>query len=342
MLLKLSLLAGLSGMHEAPPPTPSANGPEPRASKRLVQARDADEQALGLAPLDQSYQQLSSGKFSGSLFSATVDDVTVFRETLNQSVYQTGHSDARHITIAVACELSEQAYWNGRHIGEDAVVAFAPGREFELRTPSHAVCVGISLPPGMLHSLAPDLSAEHWVRHFAAMDCWMDGGSAKSALASRLEAALSDPSESESEGLCAEVRDLTELTIDYLAGVLDRQPASGPKLRADSYPRIARRARAVMIERMGEPISISDLCNELGCSRRALQYAFESIFDVKPVAYLRTLRLAAARKALTANRRDTTVQDVAAAVGFAHLPRFAKDYARMYGEKPSETLLWRR
>jgi len=342
MLLKLSPVAGTSGMHEASLPSPLANGPAPQASKRVVHARDAEEQALGLAPLDQSYQQLSSGKFSGSLFSLTVGDVTVFRETLNQSVYQTGHSEARHITIAVACELSEQAYWNGRHIGEDAVVAFSPGREFELRTPSHAVCVGISLPPRMLHSLAPDLSPEHWVRHFASMDCWMDGGRAKSALAARLEAACLDPSGSESEGLCAEVRDLTELTIDYIAGILDRHPASAPKLRAGSYPRIARRARTVMTERMDEPISITGLCDELGCSRRALQYAFESIFGVNPVAYLRTLRLAAARKALTSDRSGTTVQGVAAAVGFAHLPRFAKDYARMYGERPSETLLGRR
>jgi len=329
-------------MQEVPHPFPSSSSPQPHASKRIVNARDVHEQALGLAPLDQSYQQLSSGKFSGSIFSATVGDVTVFREALNQSVYQTGHSDAQHITIAVACKLSGQAYWNGRHIGEDAVVVFTPGREFELRTPSLAVCVGISLPPIMLQSLAPDLSAEHWVRHFASMDCWNDGGGAKSALAARLEAALSHLAESESEGLHTEVLHLTELAIDYIGEVINRHPSAGQKLRAESYPRIARRARAVMIERMGEPISITDLCNELGCSRRALQYAFESIFGVKPVAYLRTLRLAAARMALTANRRGTTVQDVAAAVGFAHLPRFAKDYARMYGERPSETLLWRR
>ena len=304
-----------------------------------VRASDAQQQASSLGLLQQSYEQLSTGTFSGSISSLTAGDITVFRETLDQSVFQTGISDSRHITIAAACELSGQAYWNGRYIGPDSLVAFTPGREFELRTPTHAVCVGISMAPTLLQSLEPDRPPGYWEKLFARQDCWLEVGRWQFDLRSRIAGLLNSASEAGAESDCiAELVELRELTIDYLGSVVARGDSGGQKLRADSYPRIARRARAAMLDRLGEPLSVTDLCTELGCSRRSLQYAFESIYDLSPVAYLRTLRLAAARRQLTSGRRGTTVQDVAAAVGFNHLPRFAQEYSRMFGERPSESL----
>ncbi|WP_343591131.1 helix-turn-helix domain-containing protein [Paracidovorax wautersii] len=304
----------------------------------LMHAHDPQEQASCFGMLEQSYEQLSPGRFSGSLFAVSANDITVFQETLDQSVFQTGVSDSDHFTIAAACELSERAYWNGRHIDQDAVVAFTPGREFELRTPQHAVCVGISLAPSMLESLAPHEPPERWRKLFAGHDCWPEAGRWKGMLQQSI-AQLQHPAGASAEaGEWSDLLDLREMTIDYLGSVIERSYATLPRLRVDSYPRIARRARAAMLERLHEPLSVSDLCLQLGCSRRSLQYAFESIYDQKPVAYLRTLRLAAARRQLTSGAPGVTVQDVAAAVGFNHLPRFARAYAQMYGERPSESL----
>jgi AraC family ethanolamine operon transcriptional activator len=312
-------------------------------SQVLVHPHDAQEQACSLGSLHQSYEQLSTGTFSGSLRAVSANDITVFRETLDQSVFQTGVADAGHLTIAVACELSEQAYWNGRHIDQDAVVAFAPGREFELRTPHHSVCLGVSLAPTALRSLSPDHPVDYWEKRFASHDCWSDVGGLKSGLQSRIAGVLSEAWVTAPEAdRMADLLDLRELAVDYLGHVVERGAAAGHKLRADSYPRIARRARAVMLERLADPLSITDLCAGLGCSRRSLQYAFESVYDLGPVAYLRNLRLGEARRRLTSGRSGTTVQDVAAAVGFTHLPRFAQDYARMFGERPSESLAARR
>ncbi|WP_178385383.1 helix-turn-helix domain-containing protein, partial [Pseudomonas aeruginosa] len=108
-------------------------------------------------------------------------------------------------------------------------------------------------------------------------------------------------------------------------------------LRVHAYPRIARRARELMVEKIGESLSISDICQSIGCSRRALQYAFESVFDVKPLTYLRLLRLERVHKLLQ-SQPDATVQDSAEAFGFHHLPRFAQHYMTVYGELPSQTL----
>ncbi|WP_157900039.1 helix-turn-helix domain-containing protein [Rhodoferax koreense] len=308
-------------------------------SRIVLHARDPSEQASSFGLLHQSYEQLSIGAFSGSLVAVSANDILVFQETLDQSVFQTGVSDAGYITIAAACELSDQGYWNGRHIDLDSVVAFTPGREFELRTPAHAVCFGVSLAPSLLRSISPEHPTDYWEKFFARNDCWSDAGRLRGDLQSRIARVLQDASAASAQAeRAADLVELRELAIDYFGSLIERCSIGGHKLRVESYPRIARRARATMLERLSEPLSVTDLCTELGCSRRSLQYAFESIYGLGPVAYLRAMRLAEARRRLTGGKRGTTVQDVAAAVGFNHLPRFAQEYARMFGERPSASL----
>ena len=53
---------------------------------------------------------------------------------------------------------------------------------------------------------------------------------------------------------------------------------------------------------------------------------------------LRRVRLARARADLEAPGRNTSVTNVAYDCGFSHLGRFAQEYARRFGESPSETL----
>lgn len=305
-----------------------------------VRNAEADHQASSLGMLDQHYEQLSRGCFKGSLSSITHDGVTFFRESLGQSVFQTGCAATEQITIAMACDLSGQAYWNDRLIESDAVIAFAPGREFALRTPVRSMCVGLSIPTARLAARDPSQTADDWQRLLRTKDCWSDPRPSESRLSQRIARlfdTLSHPSES--SALCSDSFDQTlEDVLDDLREVMDMRVELGHRLRADSYPRIARKARAAMLDQLEEPLRINALCARLGCSPRALQYAFQSVFDVKPVAYFRSLRLTAARRALLGPHRTMTVQDVAAQFGFGHLPRFAQEYAQMFGELPSQSL----
>ena len=269
--------------------------------------------------LDQHYEQLSRGCFAGSLSSITHERVTLFRETLGQSVFQTGCAAADQITIATACDLSGEAYWNGGHIESDAVIAFVPGREFALRTPVRSVCVGISISTARLAAGDLNQTADDWERLLRPKDCWSDPHPSESRLSqriARLFGTLSDPSALCSGSFDQELDDV----LDDLRAVVGMRVELGHRLRADSYPRISRKARAAMLDQLEEPLQINALCTRLGCSPRALQYAFQSVFDINPVAYFRSLRLTAARRALLGPHRTMTVQDVAAQFGFGHLP----------------------
>jgi transcriptional regulator GlxA family with amidase domain len=53
---------------------------------------------------------------------------------------------------------------------------------------------------------------------------------------------------------------------------------------------------------------------------------------------VRSARLAQARAELASPRPGASVTRVALDCGFTHLGRFSREYARRFGERPSETL----
>lgn len=305
-------------------------------SAQLIVSFDPDEQARNFGLLDQRYEQLSCGAFRGSVSSIGLESMTLFRESLHQSVHQMGCAPLDRITVAAPCEMSDEAYWNGRHIGPDAIIAFSPGREFELRSPRHAVCTGVSIDRAEL-SRGGRSDGDDELSALLSRDTWSAPQTERlgQRLAAVLDAVSAEPAMLQERAACAQLADeVLGLLVAHLSGAAEPERS----LRQGNYPRIARRARELMVEHRDEHLSVQMLCSRIGCSRRSLQYAFENVYGVNPVTFLRTLRLNAVRRELRHPGAGTTVLDVAARQGFWHFPRFAQEYARMFGELPSATL----
>jgi transcriptional regulator GlxA family with amidase domain len=100
---------------------------------------------------------------------------------------------------------------------------------------------------------------------------------------------------------------------------------------------LSRRASELLLTRFDERWSVGGLARALGLSSRTLHRVTRREFGVSPMALLRQSRLARARAVLRAHP-GVTVTRVALDCGFAHLGRFAQEYARHFGECPSETL----
>jgi transcriptional regulator GlxA family with amidase domain len=100
----------------------------------------------------------------------------------------------------------------------------------------------------------------------------------------------------------------------------------------------ARRAIDFMMGRLDEPLSIPRLARGSGLSTRTLHRVIRREYGVPPMALLRRARLARVRLDLQAPRPGTTVTTAAMRWGFSHLGRFSADYARQFGEAPSDTL----
>lgn len=103
-------------------------------------------------------------------------------------------------------------------------------------------------------------------------------------------------------------------------------------------PRLVRQAEEFMEAHATEPITISDLVAECGCSRRALFNAFRRYRGYAPLQFLAEARLRSARDALRVAAPTSTVTSIALECGFSHLGRFAEAYRKRFGESPSDTL----
>ncbi|WP_198084839.1 AraC family transcriptional regulator [Variovorax sp. E3] len=105
-------------------------------------------------------------------------------------------------------------------------------------------------------------------------------------------------------------------------------------------PRVVRKAQEFMAAHAEQPVSLADVCREVGCSARALQLAFRQHAGQGPMEFLRELRLDRVRADLQACAQGDAggVREAAEKYGFLHLGHFAAQYRARFGERPSETL----
>jgi len=112
--------------------------------------------------------------------------------------------------------------------------------------------------------------------------------------------------------------------------LLHRAPAAGPwQVRA---------VEEFIRANAATPLSLGDLASVAGVSARTLQYSFRRHRGMRPMEFLRQIRLAYVRDELLSPDEPTTVSQAAARWGFFHFGRFAAAYRKNFGETPSATL----
>lgn len=138
--------------------------------------------------------------------------------------------------------------------------------------------------------------------------------------------------------------DISRLILDdYVPLLIEAIPSMGLNPPAPSKPktrtRLVRRAEDYMLANLERPITLKDLCKILNTSSSPLNYGFQDLFGLSPMAYLKRLRLYAVHKTLKdADPTVDTVQSIAHRFGFWHAGRLSQDYKQMFGQLPSVTL----
>ncbi|QVQ24976.1 AraC family transcriptional regulator [Achromobacter deleyi] len=103
-----------------------------------------------------------------------------------------------------------------------------------------------------------------------------------------------------------------------------------------SVPRRLSIAETYMRDRLGAPLTLTDIARHAGASATALTRLFQEHRNTTPMNALRAFRLDAARSRLKLDA-DASVTEVALSVGFGHLGRFSEYYRERFGELPRET-----
>jgi len=86
------------------------------------------------------------------------------------------------------------------------------------------------------------------------------------------------------------------------------------------------------------PISLTELEQRSGYSRRNLQLAFNQRFGCGPIQWVRRQRLELARQHLLNPAASDTVAGISSKLGFRNLSAFSRDFNSIFGIRPSEVL----
>nr|WP_316639616.1 helix-turn-helix domain-containing protein [uncultured Roseateles sp.] len=297
--------------------SPPAQAPTPPL--RAVSFADADEQAAALSGWNQSYLQLQAGGFRGGIRSLDLGGLRLFIEDLQASVLQTGCLAEGVLALGVPLRSRAPGLFCGRPCGEDALHVFSGRSGFEFRCAGDHQMLGIELTAG-----EPGLSfgSQAGLRHAAPHGL-------RSLLLNVFETAQARPQSLAESAVRARMSDALLDGISALSDAPTDQNAS-----ADSHWRWVSQARELIAADLQQPPTVAGLCEQLGTSRRSLQLAFQRVLGVSPLAYLRAVRLGAARRGL---KTAASVTEAATQLGFWHFGHFAKDYQAMFGELPSQT-----
>jgi AraC family transcriptional regulator, ethanolamine operon transcriptional activator len=295
-----------------------------------------DEQASAFDGWDARYTQISSGPFNGSLSMVSLGGIRLLVESLDKVIFQQGAIASDRLVIGVPLELEGRARLCGELSERDSLHVFSSLPYFEFYSPDKHILVNVEIRADEMQSAQTSALAQSLRDRRLTPLVPMSSASAENLrllLRHALAASTAFPAHDDANGS----ESIIERAVMYAVSEALTPAASVlPRMREASarYWRLVTAVNERLQEPSTCPLSIAELCVELGMSRRTLQYAFHQALDLNPVAYLRAVRLNHARREL---RCGLSVTSAATKWGFLHFGSFASDYRRMFGELPSAT-----
>jgi AraC family ethanolamine operon transcriptional activator len=303
---------------------------------------DFDDLARLFASWGGEFLQMSRGAFQGRIRVLGGARIRLFQVQVNQALLTRGVDATDYVTCIPITPRNERTLWHDRRLRRGQLLVKPPSVPYEnqvqrdtafqtlLASRTAVLEAGRALSG---HAAEPGIDV--WAGHTPpppVMRRLTQFMGQVLAASPRSPSLLGGPGGEETEDQCL------RLLVDALLAPEVVPPA---RLRIHARAALVRRAQALMQDALhaGQALRAQDLCTAVGASDRILRRAFHETFGVGPIAYLRLLRMHAAREALKAARGGAAgVTQIAAAYGFHRAGAFAVEYRRQFGEAPSATL----
>ncbi|MEA5474461.1 helix-turn-helix domain-containing protein [Synechococcus sp. CCY9201] len=221
---------------------------------------------------------------------------------------------------------------HGVAVGPDMLFGLDVRSDVHLSTPEVLDLGVILLQPSRLKRCSTDLGWADIEATGLASNCLAISPERHRRLRGFLLALLTSPVPPP-EGLS---RDLLPLVLEAM---VQGSSCQASLLPAPTRLELVKQAQQWVREHPQEPITLDALCRQLHAGRRSLLQGFQEHLGMGPMAYIKLHRLHGIRRELlTADPRAVTIGGLALRWGFLNAGHFARDYRRLFGELPSQTL----
>ncbi len=303
------------------------------------EVHDIDDLAAAQWDWKLRYEQLSHGTFEGRFSVVQLPDLRVVCESANRATRQRGQLGSGNIGFAMSLSPAGSGHFHGQEVdGQSIMIGRGEELDLTMREDSHIVAVVVRA--AQLSTLWQSLYDKPW-------SSWLDCQVAvqarpgttehvREAHLRTLEAAMRRPELLAVPESAAQLRDA--LLVEWLEAIPGSVDVRDLR-RIEARRRIVDRAVERVLDAQDRPLTMLELCKEVGASPRRLELCFRDVLGISPHKYLRAVRLCGARRELKRLAGSgATVHDVAARWGFWHMSAFSADYRRQFGESPSVTL----
>jgi len=309
----------------------------------VVEIRDPTAVGEGIEIIRQDLVQLETKPLRARQIYIRLNDSMVLFQSTNtrMRVRTTVHDE---LLAYVVFGPQSEGTINGLPIGLNRMLTAEPGSKAELVVEAGYESVTILLSPAVLLSHVigrqrdDTYRAPHGIEMLQTKEITARG---LFDLGKRLTTTAAHHPELFNDGKELRVSVQTEL-LEMLLEALDT--TTPPQHTRSHHARqtrtnIVRLAEDYALAHTDDQLCVTDLCVATGVSERTLQYAFQEVIGMSPLAYLTRVRLHRVRKALRMETYgSTTVSAQALRWGFWHFGDFSRAYKDCFGELPSETL----
>jgi AraC family ethanolamine operon transcriptional activator len=305
----------------------------------LRTAKDAVELSQQTGEWNFEVSQLTKGALNAESTMLALDGVSILSITLNQTVRQRGFGPRNMAAIFIPREGSDPVFAFDQLV-EAGQCMTVMGGELEGVTHGEYQEVDLAFDLNVCQAQIEALNGGS----IGVMPCTTIAAPGKAWIAdmtARVDWLLS--AAKENGGGLSNPQLRMSLTDHLLAAMVrfDPSPADidSTTRKASAARRVAvRLAREYIHARLSEPLPLSELCRHSGLKARTLENGFREVTGLTPIAYIRSLRLNVARRAiLDDSTRQRSISDIAMDNGFWHLSQFATDYRKLFGETPTNT-----
>lgn len=310
----------------------------PRAAS-LYSFKDIDEFAVFL-PEDVRLTPLECEPFQCRSAVLNLGAVKFSFNHVNRNLHATGDKQTDFLNFSMILQGNGQYAVESNHfVTEDYLFGFDLNREANLVFPGNCIYCAVYIRPDIFNAYAQmmdrwELDEKYLSQNYIFMsELFPPIRSYLKQIYTLLN--QQSPLLQDTEFQHIILQDFIPLFISALPTQLPHQSSTKFLRRS----RLVKQANDYMQSNLDQSLTLTDLCQALGTSSRALCYGFQEMFGTSPMSYLKILRLKAAHQLLKTTGQNTiTVTESATRFGFCHLGYFSRDYKQMFGELPSETL----
>ncbi|MBG6249324.1 MULTISPECIES: helix-turn-helix domain-containing protein [Symbiopectobacterium] len=277
------------------------------------------------------YDQISHGRFEGSLKEAWLDGVQFYQEQLSQSVFQRGQGRTGTLCLGVFNALSGEARWMGNSLTQQDITWSYDGDELILQTPETSSLLVLSIPLALLSDITDELPHRVYAIHHDLL-----ANRLREHILAMLHSVMEHPLQfAQRQARLQFLSDIRELAFAFFTAVGTQTISVRPSLQ--KAQRVVTKAQDALIAHRDRPLTMDELCQLTHTSRRTLQNCFETVTGQSPAVFLKNMRLNGVKRMLVMEGEYAQISEIASKWGFWHLSQFTADYKRLFAKLPSHT-----